>query len=129
LSELIKWFAKRKETLIELRGGIQVQVVGNEVKKGERVVLAIRPEAFVIQKGKNKPKNSISGTVERVTFEGTNIRYEIVMENEDRIVIVKPSMTEEWSKLNEKVSVSFLSEKTHVFQYPDTGLKEELAVE
>jgi len=117
------------ETLIELRGGIQVQVVGNEVKKGERVVLAIRPEAFVIQKGKNKPKNSISGTVERVTFEGTNIRYEIVMENEDRIVIVKPSMFEEWSKLNEKVSVSFPSEKTHVFQYPDTGLKEELAVE
>jgi ABC-type Fe3+/spermidine/putrescine transport system ATPase subunit len=118
-----------KETLIELRGGIQVQVVGNEVKKGERVVLAIRPEAFVIQKGKNKPKNSISGTVERVTFEGTNIRYEIVLENEDRIVIVKPSMFEEWSKLNEKVSVSFPSEKTHVFQYPDTGLKEELAVE
>lgn len=118
-----------KETLIELRGGIQVQVVGNEVKKGERVVLAIRPEAFVIQKGTNKPKNSISGTVERVTFEGTNIRYEIVMENEDRIVIVKPSMFEEWSKLNEKVSVSFPSEKTHVFQYPDTGLKEELAVE
>ena len=118
-----------KETLIELRGGIQVQVVGNEVKKGERVVLAIRPEAFVIQRGTNKPKNSISGTVERVTFEGTNIRYEIVMENEDRIVIVKPSMIEEWSKLNEKVNVSFLSEKTHVFQYPDTGLKEELAVE
>lgn len=118
-----------KETLIELRGGIQVQVVGNEVKKGERVVLAIRPEAFVIQRGTNKPKNSISGTVERVTFEGTNIRYEIVLENEDRIVIVKPSMFEEWSKLNEKVSVSFPSEKTHVFQYPDTGLKEELAVE
>jgi ABC-type Fe3+/spermidine/putrescine transport system ATPase subunit len=118
-----------KETLIELRGGIQVQVVGNEVKKGERVVLAIRPEAFVIERGKNKPKNSISGTVERVTFEGTNIRYEIIMENEDRIVIVKPSMFEEWSKLNEKVSVSFPSEKTHVFQYPDTGLKEELAVE
>ncbi len=118
-----------KETLIELRGGIQVQVVGNEVQKGERVVLAIRPEAFVIQRGTNKPKNSISGTVERVTFEGTNIRYEIVMENEDRIVIVKPSMFEEWSKLNEKVSVSFPSEKTHVFQYPDTGLKEELAVE
>jgi ABC-type Fe3+/spermidine/putrescine transport system ATPase subunit len=118
-----------KETLIQLRGGIQVQVVGNEVQKGERVVLAIRPEAFVIQKGTSKPKNSISGTVERVTFEGTNIRYEIVLENEDRIVIVKPSMVEEWSKLDEKVSVSFLSEKTHVFQYPDAGLKEELAVE
>ncbi len=57
------------------------------------------------------------------------MRYEIVLENEDRIVVVKPSMIEEWSKLNEIVSVSFLSEKTHVFQYPDIGLKEELAVE
>ncbi len=118
-----------KEMLIELRGGIKVQTVSNNVKRGERVVLAVRPEAFVIRRQTTKNKNTIQGTIERVTFEGTNIRYEIILENEDKIVIVKPSMFEEWFKLNEKVSVSFQSDKTHVFPYPDVGLREEWAVE
>jgi hypothetical protein len=67
--------------------------------------------------------------VERVTFEGTNVRYEIVLENQDMIVIVKPSMIGEWFKIDEKVNVSFPSERAHMFPYPETGLKEELAVE
>ena len=117
-----------KETLIELRGGIKVQAVSNGLNKGERVVLAIRPEAFVVENGM-KGKNSISGVVERVTFEGTNVRYEIVLENQDMIVIVKPSMIGEWFKIDEKVNVSFPSERAHMFPYPETGLKEELAVE
>jgi iron(III) transport system ATP-binding protein len=117
-----------KETLIELRGGIRVQAVSNGLNKGERVVLAIRPEAFVVENGM-KGKNSISGVVERVTFEGTNVRYEIVLENQDMIVIVKPSMIGEWFKIDEKVNVSFPSERAHMFPYPETGLKEELAVE
>ena len=117
-----------KETLIELRGGIRVQAVSNGLNKGERVVLAIRPEAFVVENGM-KGKNSISGVVERVTFEGTNVRYEIVLENQDMIVIVKPSMIGEWFKIDEKVNVSFPSERAHLFPYPETGLKGELAVE
>jgi len=117
-----------KETSIELRGGIRVQAVSNGLNKGERVVLAIRPEAFVVENGM-KGKNSISGVVERVTFEGTNVRYEIVLENQDMIVIVKPSMIGEWFKIDEKVNVSFPSERAHMFPYPETGLKEELAVE
>jgi ABC-type Fe3+/spermidine/putrescine transport system ATPase subunit len=118
-----------KEMLIELRGGIKVQTVSNNVKRGERVVLAVRPEAFVIRRQTAENKNTIQGMIERVTFEGTNIRYEITLENEDKIIIVKPSMFEEWFKLNEKVSVNFQSDKTHVFPYPEAGLKEELAVE
>jgi ABC-type Fe3+/spermidine/putrescine transport system ATPase subunit len=117
-----------KETLIELRGGIRVQAVSNDLNKGERVVLAIRPEAFVVENGM-KGKNSISGVVQRVTFEGTNVRYEIVLENQDMIVIVKASMIGEWFKIDEKVKVSFPSERAHMFPYPETGLKEELAVE
>jgi ABC-type Fe3+/spermidine/putrescine transport system ATPase subunit len=118
-----------KEMLIELRGGIKVQTASNNVKRGERVVLAVRPETFVISRRITEDKNTIQGTIERVTFEGTNIRYEITLKNEDKIVIVKPSMSEEWFKLNEKVSVNFPSDKTHVFPYPDVGLKEELTVE
>jgi len=118
-----------KGTLIELRGGIKVQASSRDVARGDRVVLAIRPEAFVIDKGIKKGKNSVLGVIERVTFEGTNIRYEVRLENQDLIVVVKPSLIGEWFNMNEKVTVSFPPEKALVFAYPEVGLKEEVAVE
>jgi ABC-type Fe3+/spermidine/putrescine transport system ATPase subunit len=118
-----------KEKIIELRNDINVQAVNSEAQKGERVVLAVRPETFTIEKGEKKSRNTILGVVERVTFEGTSIRYEVRLENEDLVVIVKPSMTDEWFSVGEKVSVSFPSEKSHIFAYPDAGLREEIAVE
>lgn len=118
-----------KEILIELRGGIRVSVANKTVKKDERVVLAIRPEAFIIERERKKSKNSMLGSVERVTFEGTNIRYEVRLENQDLVVIAKPSLIGEWFNTGEKVALSFLSEKVHVFAYPDVGLREEIAVE
>jgi len=114
---------------IELRGEIQIEVAKDKARKGERVVLAIRPETFLVNKGMEGIKNSIAGTVERVTFEGTNIRYEIRLKNQDLIVVVKPSMTGEWLSVEDQVTVSFPPEKAHVFKYPAAGLKEEIAVE
>lgn len=120
----------RKGTMIELRGGIKVQAVQKKVRRGERVVLAIRPETFVIEeRTKKKRKNSILGIIERTTFEGTDIRYEVRLENQDLVVVVKPSLIGEWFDVGEKVTVRFPPEKSHVFAYPEVGLKEELAVE
>ena len=114
---------------IELRGGIKVQAAKNDVKSGERVVLAIRPETFFVERGIKKDKNSVLGMIEKVTFEGTNVRYEVRLENQDLVLIVKPSLTEEWFNMGEKVTVSFPPEKAHVFAYPKVGLKEETSVE
>jgi ABC-type Fe3+/spermidine/putrescine transport system ATPase subunit len=118
-----------KKMTVDLRGEIQIKVRKDRARKGQRVVLAIRPETFLVKKGLIGDENSIAGTVERVTFEGTNIRYEIRLKNQDLIVIVKPSMTGEWLQVEDEVTVNFSSEKVHVFEYPATGLKEEIAVE
>ena len=118
-----------KGAVIELRGGIKVQTVNKDAKKGERIVLAVRPETFVVKKGTKKDKNAILGTIEKVTFEGTNMRYEIRLENQGLIVIVRPSMIGEWFDIGEKVTLKFLSEKAHVFAYPEAGLREEIVVE
>lgn len=118
-----------KGAIIELRGGIKVQTVNKGIKKGERMVLAIRPETFVVKKGTKKDKNTILGTIEKVTFEGTNMRYEIRLENQGLIVIVKPSMIGEWFNIGEKVTLRFPPEKAHVFAYPEVGLREEIVAE
>jgi len=121
--------AKGNVASIELRGGLKVQTADARFEIGGRVVLAVRPEAFSVWKGAKKEKNAIHGSVERVTFEGTNMRYEIRLENEDMIVLVRPSMIGEWFNIGDRATVSFQSDKVHVFAYPETGLKEEIAVE
>jgi ABC-type Fe3+/spermidine/putrescine transport system ATPase subunit len=119
-----------KGMTIELRGKIRAQIENNSVKIGERVVLAVRPEAFEFEKEKRRTNiNTIRGVIERVTFEGTNIRYEVRLENQDMVVLVKPSMIGEWFNTDDKVTVSFAPDKTHMFPYPQTGLKEEMSVE
>ncbi|NWG11062.1 ABC transporter ATP-binding protein [Candidatus Bathyarchaeota archaeon] len=117
------------ETLVELRGGLTVNITNTGMKQGEKVVLAIRPEAVTIEKGAKKKKNAFHGFVERVTFEGTNIRYEVRLENQDLVVAIKPSLIGEWFNTNEEVSISFPSEKAHMFTYPEVGLREEIAIE
>jgi ABC-type Fe3+/spermidine/putrescine transport system ATPase subunit len=116
-----------RNSQIELRGGLKIQAINNEVKKGEKVVLAVRPEIFVIQKGLSRGENNLTGTVEKVTFEGTVVRYEVRLENHDSIVIIKPSLSEEWVGVGETVTLRFPPEKTHVFTYPEAGLTEEIS--
>jgi iron(III) transport system ATP-binding protein len=118
-----------KTVTIELRGGTRIQALNRGASKGERALLAIRPEAFTVKKGENKGKNALLGVIERVTFEGTNIRYDVRLENQDSVVIIKPSMTEEWFNMGEKITVSFPPEKAYAFMYPEAGLKEEISVE
>lgn len=62
-------------------------------------------------------------------YEGTNIRYEVRLENEDVVVVVRPSLMDEWFSAGDKVTLSFPSEKSYLFRYPSRGLREELAVE
>ncbi|MBE0512507.1 ABC transporter ATP-binding protein [Candidatus Bathyarchaeota archaeon] len=117
------------EITVELRGGLYVQSVDKGHKKGEKVVVAVRPEVLAVEKGEKRGKNSIFGHIEGFRFEGTNIRYEIRLENGDVVVVVRPALTVEWLDVGERVTVSFPVEKSFVFTYPERGLKMELALE
>ena len=113
---------------LELRAGLKVKAFDQEIKQGERIVLAIRPEACLMKKGHEPSENGFLGKIEKVTFEGTFIRYEIRLENGDRFIINKPSLTEEWVEVGAEVTITYPIEKAHVFMYPEAGLSEEIAV-
>jgi len=115
---------------VRLRGDLKVKAKKNaESKMNDRVVLAIRPEAFEITKKREKLINELAGVVERVRFEGTDIRYEIRLANDDVIVVVRSSLGAEWLKEDDMLMVGFLPEKSHTFLYPPQGLTTELEVE
>jgi ABC-type Fe3+/spermidine/putrescine transport system ATPase subunit len=119
----------RMRSVIELRGGLKVQAIDTGGKIGDRVVLAIRPEALSMEKDVKGSKNSLRGTVEKVTFEGNSVRYHVRLENQDSLMVVHPSLTGEWLNAAEEVTLSFEPEKAHVFAYPEAGLKGETAAE
>jgi len=116
--------------IVRLRDDLKIKVKKLEAsQKNDRVVLAVRPEAFEIAEGRKKMVNALKGVIEKVRFEGTDIRYEIRLVNEDSITIVKPSLGGEWLKEADKVTVGFSPEKSHMFLYPLKGLIAELEVE
>ncbi len=66
------------ESEIELREGLKIKALNQlNIKQGERVVLAIRPETCEMKKGHIVSENSLFGKVEKATFEGIVVRYEI----------------------------------------------------
>jgi ABC-type Fe3+/spermidine/putrescine transport system ATPase subunit len=113
---------------IELRGGLKVNVPSAGLREEERIVLAIRPETCEVKKGLIRVENALYGKIDKVTFEGTILRYEIRLENGDRLVINRPSLTEEWAEIGDEVTITYPPEKAHLFPYPEAGLAEETSV-
>lgn len=117
------------ELTVELRGGISVKSMNQDHKIGEKVVVGVRPEVLSVTKGKKSGINFIQGKIEGFRFEGNNVRYEIRLQNDDLVLVVRPALIGEWFSIDEKVSVSFPIEKSFVFSYPERGLRTELALE
>ena len=116
-------------SVLELRGNLHVQVLDKSRGSGEKVILAVRPEALELDKRHKKVENALLGRIERVKFEGTTTRYDVRLENEDLVVVTRPSLAGEWLNADEKVTLSFPPDKSFVFTYPSKGLREELLAE
>ena len=115
-------------TEVELREGLKVKAINPGIKQDERVILAIRPETCDMKRGHDTAENGLLGKIEKVTFEGTMVRYEIRLENGDRLVINRPSLAEKWVEIGEEVTINYPLEKAHLFVYPEAGLTEEISV-
>jgi iron(III) transport system ATP-binding protein len=115
-------------TEVELRECLKVKAVNPGIKESERVVLAIRPETCEMKVGHISVDNALFGKIDKITFEGTLVRYEIRLENGDRLVINRPSLTEEWVQIGQEVTITYPLDKAHLFPYPEAGLAEETSV-
>jgi ABC-type Fe3+/spermidine/putrescine transport system ATPase subunit len=113
---------------IELRGGLKAKAFSQNIKQDGRIVLAIRPEVCIMKKGEIAEENGFTGKIEKVTFEGTFMRYDIRLNSGDKFIINKPSLTDEWLNVGDSITIAYPLEKAHLFPYPPSGLSEEIAV-
>ncbi len=93
-----------------------------------KIVAAIRPE-FVIIKVK-RGKCSWKGEVEATVFMGNTIRYEVRTENNQIVVVKRPSTSEvcRW-QIGEKVHLTFPPDSVLLYPYPRIGLEKEISIE
>jgi len=121
--------ASRKTSIVELRGGLLIEVNSTEWKEGERVIIAVRPENIKLQPYAPADLNFLPGLVERIRFIGGILRYEIRLVNDDMVTSRVPIETEKKFEVGEKMGVTLDSAKIHVYQYPKEGLREAIKVE
>jgi ABC-type Fe3+/spermidine/putrescine transport system ATPase subunit len=119
---------RKKGSIIEVGETIQLLTEKEDVKTGDLVVIAFRPE-FVSINGKEKTNNFL-GIVENVLYSGSIMRIMVKLSN-DEIITVKKPITHKGPIINLKdtIKVHISPEKIFVYEYPETGLLEELALE
>jgi ABC-type Fe3+/spermidine/putrescine transport system ATPase subunit len=120
---------EKDKSFLELGGDLRA--ITNKTSKtiNSRIVLGVRAEDIQI-----KPRISIDepnhfhGEVESSKFiSGTN-RYEVYLENKDR-VIVKENAKHEWFEEGDRVTIYFHPRETLLFDYPEEGLEKALELD
>lgn len=91
---------------------MKIENVKNSVGIGtHEVQVSIRPEEFVIsQKGQG-----ISGVVESSVFLGTSTRYDIKLENGDKVMLMEESSETDFLHPGDKVCLDVKTEKINIY--------------
>ena len=114
---------------IEIAGGLKI-VTYNEAPAGDRLVIAVRPEHIVIDKGQRKERNVFEGKIDAVRFLGGLVRFEIKIENNLLLAVKAPFASfEKFPQIDDQMTISFSPSRVLVYKYPEHGMASELALE
>jgi len=114
-------------SIIELRGGLRIQVSDSNQRLGGRVVIAVRREDISLGKSRKRGFNNLIGEVVDAMFVGGSIEYVVRLEND--MSISSRILLEGESRIFQKgdvVIVSFHPSECYVFPYPERGLLKEI---
>jgi ABC-type Fe3+/spermidine/putrescine transport system ATPase subunit len=119
-------------SLAELSDGWNLMIKSQDKKKGDRIVIAFRPEFASINSIKTRKKtNNISGKVVEISYTGHTIRLKILLPSGDQIIL-KKALTLSFEKMaftvGTKVTFSISPDHILIYNYPK-NLSKELALE
>lgn len=97
--------------------------------EGKKVVLAIRPE-FIIMKKTDGLKDAWRGIIEKITFLGSSIRFEVHTENDIVVIVKSPFSSEalEW-RVGDRVNLVLPRDSLLLYPYPKEGLEKAISIE
>ena len=109
-------------------GDFHLNIENQEVSKGDRVVIAFRPEfASITEKEKN---NTFKGEVMDIIYSGSMARINVELPGGEKITVKKALTFERIQfKSGELIKISISPKDILVFPYPEKGLHKELDLE
>lgn len=114
---------------VEIRGGAVIRVPDGSFRRGERVVVALRPEDVKIKAGKRRGWNHLHGRIERTKFVGWFTRVEVRLDNGDLVIVEEPMSNSHEFKVGENVTLMFRPDDALIYHYPKEGLEKALSLE
>jgi len=111
---------------IELRNEQYLFVPPIDTKEGDALILFIRPENLKFCK--DFKANGLPGTVTEVQFMGSYLRYKVMLETDEPVLVDLP-IPHERVYAGDRVMVEFDPTDTIVFERPSEGLREVLKLE
>jgi ABC-type Fe3+/spermidine/putrescine transport system ATPase subunit len=110
--------------------GWKLSVPRSGFARGERVVIAVRPELVFLASAEHEGNIEWTGVVREHVLLGDCIRTEIELENGARMVSQMPNRAvPPFKNVGERVKIDFAPEGLIPYHFPAQGLDVELALE
>lgn len=100
------------QTFIQFNDGQRVVVDKCTTDERQDVLVAIRPEEFMINRDN---RTGIEGVVKHITFLGQNTHYAIKLNSNEEIDVVEESRVVDAIRKNEKVTLAINADKINIF--------------
>jgi len=115
--------------VLEARHGHRLEINDDQcrLRKGEGVVVAVRPEKLSISK-KDKV-HSLEGVIQDKIFMGSFMRYRIGLCTDDPVLVEVPEAIDKTFNIGDRVHVKFRPKNLLVYPQPEEGLTEVLSLE
>ena len=118
-----------EDSVLEVNGR-RLLTVSRARSKGEKVVVAVRPEFISMKEYRGHQPDRWEGRIEREVFAGSTIRYEVQIGN-GRLLAVKYPVASGGPefKVGDRVSLILPPKNVIVYAYPRGGLEKEISLE
>ena len=115
-------------SLVDIGEGLQLMTKDGNMRLGDRVVIALRPEYASI--GNGEMFNRLSGKVVDIIYSGSIGRVKVKLVNGD-LVIVKMVLSFERPvfRVGDDITINVSPKNILVYPYPEKGLDKELTLE
>lgn len=114
------------EVVVFLKNGQTINAASQQFSKGEKVVVAFRPEEAVLLQ-KQTHQYCLEGVISSTTFLAGEIIFEIALEGNLYVQAkVAPSSHNASLQNGERVAIEIQPERIFVYPYPETSLQEAL---
>jgi iron(III) transport system ATP-binding protein len=102
------------KTYVVTRSGYKAEIkgVGDEQKKNQNVVLSVRPEEFLLDRGATA---GIDAVVDDCVFLGLNTHYFVHLSSGEEVEIIQESSIEETLGKGARISLTVNTDKVNLF--------------